>query len=88
MALQDAQRAMVLLRRRAASLGVDPHRIGVLGFSAGGHLVAAISNAAARAYPRVDEADDVSSRPDFGIALYPGHLWNGQEPRPLRLYAR
>jgi acetyl esterase/lipase len=79
MALQDAQRAMVLFRRRAPSLGVDPHRIGVLGFSAGGHLVAAMSNATARAYPRVDSADDESSRPDFAIALYPGHLWNGHD---------
>lgn len=79
MALQDAQRAMGLLRRRAADLGVDPHRIGVLGFSAGGHLVAAISNAAARSYARVDEADDQSSRPDFAVALYPGHLWTGED---------
>lgn len=77
MALQDAQRAMGLLRRRAASLGVDPHRIGVLGFSAGGHLVAAISTHEARAYAPVDAADRESSRPDFAIALYPGHLWAG-----------
>jgi acetyl esterase/lipase len=78
MALQDAQRAIGLLRRRAASLGVDPHRIGVLGFSAGGHLVAAISTHATRAYAPIDEADRESSRPDFAIALYPGHLW--EEP--------
>ena len=75
MALQDAQRAMGLLRRRAAALGIDPHRIGVLGFSAGGHLVAAISTHLGRAYAPVDEADRESSRPDFAIALYPGHLW-------------
>jgi acetyl esterase/lipase len=79
MALQDAQRAMVLLRSRAAGLGVDPRRIGVLGFSAGGHLVASISNAPARSYARVDAADDLNNRPDFGIALYPGHLWTGQD---------
>lgn len=78
MALQDAQRALGLLRQRAASLGVDPHRIGVLGFSAGGHLVASVSTHAARAYAPVDAADRESSRPDFAIALYPGHLW--EEP--------
>jgi acetyl esterase/lipase len=78
MALQDAQRAMGLLRQRARSLGIDPHKIGVLGFSAGGHLVTAISNAAARTYPAVDAADQESSRPDFAVALYPGHLWSRQ----------
>src|SRR4051812_16113965 len=77
MALQDAQRALGLLRLRAASLGIDPHRIGVLGFSAGGHLVAAISNRAERAYAPLDAADRESSRPDFAVALYPGHLWTG-----------
>ena len=81
MALQDAQRAMGLVRQRAASIGVDPHKIGVLGFSAGGHLVAAVSNTPARAYPRVDAADDLSSVPDFAMALYPGHLWaNADQP--------
>jgi acetyl esterase/lipase len=79
MALQDAQRAMGLLRERAAGLGVDPHKIGVLGFSAGGHLVAAISNAGARIYDSVDAADRQSARPDFAVALYPGHLWSGDD---------
>ena len=77
MALQDAQRAMVLLRARAQEFGIDPSKIGVLGGSAGGHLVTAVSNADRRAYARVDAADAHSSRPDFGIALYPGHLWSG-----------
>ena len=77
MALQDAQRAMVLLRSRARSLGVDPNKIGVLGTSAGGHLVTAISNADGLSYPPVDAADALDSRPNFGIALYPGHLWSG-----------
>jgi acetyl esterase/lipase len=75
MALQDAQRAMGLLRQRASSLGVDPHKIGVIGFSAGGHLAAAVSNATGRTYARIDAADDLTSRPDFAMALYPGHLW-------------
>jgi acetyl esterase/lipase len=77
--LQDAQRAMGLLRQRAASLGVDPHKIGVVGFSAGGHLVTAISNASGRSYKPVDAADKISARPDFTIALYPGHLWSGKD---------
>lgn len=78
LALQDAQRAMGLIRQRAAALAIDPHKIGVIGFSAGGHLVAAISNAGLRSYAPVDAADRESARPDFAIALYPGHLWSGR----------
>ncbi|MBB4130658.1 acetyl esterase/lipase [Xanthomonas arboricola] len=75
-ALQDAQRALGLVRAQADQLAVDPHKIGVLGFSAGGHLVAAIStHFAKRTYPPVDAADAQSCRPDFAIAVYPGHLW-------------
>jgi acetyl esterase/lipase len=75
MALEDAQRTLGLLRLHAAEYHIDPHKIGVLGFSAGGHLVAAISNHYdRRIYPRVDAADDQSCRPDFAVALYPGHL--------------
>lgn len=74
--LQDAQRAMGLLRHRASSYGIDPHKIGVIGFSAGGHLAAAISNAENRSYEPTDEADREPSRPDFAILLYPGHLWD------------
>jgi len=77
MALQDAQRAMVILRHRATEWGVDPRKIGVLGFSAGGHLVAAVTNADGLSYAPVDASDLESSRPDFGVALYPGHLWSG-----------
>ena len=79
MALQDAQRAMGMLRQRAASLHIDPHRIGVIGFSAGGHLVVDISNRFERAYTPIDEADRQPSRPDFAIALYPGHLWESEQ---------
>jgi len=75
--LEDAERAMGLLRQRAASLGVDPHKIGVIGFSAGGHLVTAISNATGRSYAPVDSADQLSARPDFAMPIYPGHLWSG-----------
>jgi acetyl esterase/lipase len=75
MALEDAQRAIGLVRLHAAEWHIDSHKIGVLGFSAGGHLVAAIStNFAKRLYPAVDAADKESCRPDFGIALYPGHM--------------
>ena len=83
MGLQDAERAMALLRFRAKAFGIDPHNIGVLGFSAGGHLVAQISNADAPNYKPVDAADRQSIRPDFGVALYPGHLWAGREALDL-----
>ena len=74
-ALQDAQRVLGLTRLHADEWHVDPHKIGVLGFSAGGHLVAAIStNYKKRLYPAVDAADKESCRPDFAVALYPGHL--------------
>jgi len=80
LALEDAQRALGLVRLHAAEWHIDPHRIGVLGFSAGGHLVAAISNAyQQRLYSPVDAADQQSCRPDFAVALYPGHLWMREE---------
>ncbi len=88
MALEDAQRTMGLLRLHAAEWHIDPHKIGVLGFSAGGHLVAAMStHFAKRLYPAVDAADKESCRPDFGVALYPGHLsiaaaeWDARQGR-------
>jgi acetyl esterase/lipase len=74
-ALQDAQRTVGLVRFQAAQLHVDPQKIGVLGFSAGGHMVAAMStHFEKRLYPAVDAADKESCRPDFAVALYPGHL--------------
>jgi acetyl esterase/lipase len=76
--LQDAERAMRLLRQRAPTLGIDPHKIGVVGFSAGGHLVTAIANATGRNYAAVDAADALSARPDFAMPVYPGHLWTGR----------
>lgn len=74
LALQDAQRAIRLVRAQARSLGVDPHRIGVLGFSAGGYLVAQTSNIVVPAYAPVDAIDRIDSRPDLAVAVYPGHL--------------
>ena len=73
-ALQDAQRAIRLVRSRAKSLAIDPRKIGVIGFSAGGYLVAQTSNIFAPAYTPVDAIDRVSSRPDFAVAMFPGHL--------------
>jgi acetyl esterase/lipase len=74
-ALEDAQRTLGLVRFNAAKWHVDPHEIGVLGFSAGGHLAADISNHfQQRSYPPIDDADLESCRPDFAVALYPGHL--------------
>jgi len=74
-ALQDAQRAMGLVRQHAAEWGIDPHRVGVLGFSAGGFLSAAVSTIyEKRAYDPVDAADQLSCKPDFAVVLYPGYL--------------
>ncbi|NRR31373.1 alpha/beta hydrolase [Oxalobacteraceae bacterium] len=73
-ALQDAQRTVGLLRHHAAEWRIDPNKIGVLGFSAGGHLVAAISTHPKRIYKPVDAADNESCRPDFAVSLYPGHM--------------
>lgn len=75
LALEDAQRTMGLVRLHAREWHIDPHEIGVLGFSAGGYLVAEIStNFERRLYPPVDVADKESARPDFAMAIYPGHL--------------
>jgi acetyl esterase/lipase len=74
-ALQDAQRAMGLVREHAAEWGIDAKRVGVLGFSAGGHLAAALStHFEQRLYNPVDAADKLSCRPDFAIVIYPGYL--------------
>jgi acetyl esterase/lipase len=60
----------------AEEWGSNPHRVGVVGFSAGGHLVAASSNTPTRLYKPIDAADLQSCRPDFAVALYPGHLYH------------
>jgi acetyl esterase/lipase len=69
------RRTLGLVRFHAAEWHIDPHKIGVLGFSAGGHLVAATStHFTRRLYPAVDAADKESCRPDFAVAIYPGHM--------------
>jgi len=84
--LQDAQRALGIVRSHAKEWKLDPQRIGVLGFSAGGHLLATLSqHFAQRTYPRVDNADDMSCRPDFMVLVYPAYLSvqdKGQEIAP------
>ena len=79
-ALQDAQRALGLVREHAAEWHIDSKRIGVLGFSAGAHLSAALStHFDKRLYDRIDAADDLSCRPDFAFIIYPGYLANASE---------
>lgn len=74
-ALQDAQRALGMVRSHAADWHIDSNRIGVLGFSAGAHLSAALStHFDKRLYDTVDTADSVSCRPDFAVIVYPGYL--------------
>jgi acetyl esterase/lipase len=73
--LQDAQRALGLVRQHAAEWKIDPSRIGVLGFSAGAHLAAALStHFDQRLYSPLDAADKLSCRPDFAVIVYPGYL--------------
>jgi acetyl esterase/lipase len=73
--LQDVQRAMGIVRHRAREWSIDPKRIGIIGFSAGGHLSASLStNFETRTYPTVDDADKESCRPDFAMLIYPFYL--------------
>ena len=74
-ALMDAQRALSLVRSKADDLGVNPKQVGMLGFSAGGHLTASAStHSDQRAYEPVDDADRASCRPDFAVLIYPGGM--------------
>lgn len=73
--LQDGQRAVSLVRHHAKELGIDPNRIGVLGFSAGGQTAAMVSTRfPQRSYESVDAADGTSCRPDFAMLVYPWRL--------------
>jgi acetyl esterase/lipase len=73
--LLDAQRTVSLVRSHASEWGIDPQKIGIIGFSAGGHLaVSTATHFDERGYEPVDEIDKVSCRPDFAGAIYPGYL--------------
>jgi acetyl esterase/lipase len=73
--LQDAQRAISLVRSKAREWGIAPERIGMVGFSAGGHLaVATATNFEKRTYEPIDDVDQISCRPDFAIGAYSGYL--------------
>src|SRR6185503_2144766 len=73
--LQDAQRAVSLIRSNAKDWGIDPNRIGIVGFSAGGHLaIAAATNFGKRSYQPIDDVDNVSCQPDFAVPVYSGYL--------------
>jgi acetyl esterase/lipase len=78
--LQDAQRAVSLVRSKAQEWGIRPDRIGVVGFSAGGHLaISTALNFEKRAYEPKDEIDKVSCRPDFAVAVYSGYLKHAEK---------
>ncbi len=79
--LQDAQRALGLVRYHAAEWRIDPKRIGIMGFSAGGHLSAVTStHFEKRTYEPVDESDQASCRPDFTMLIYPAYLLQKKGP--------
>ncbi len=78
--LLDAQRAVSLVRSRAAEWDIDPNRIGMVGFSAGAHLsIATATNFDKRGYDAIDEVDKISCRPDFAVAVYPGYIVPGND---------
>lgn len=82
-AFQDGQRALSLLRARAGQFGIDPKRLGVLGFSAGGHLSARLAAGyGKRAYTEIDAVDRASCRPDFALLIYPAYLMDKDSGRP------
>jgi acetyl esterase/lipase len=81
MGLEDAQRAMGLLREGAVQYGIDPHKIGVIGFSAGAYLAANMSNTVERTYPLADAADRQSPRPDFAIIAYTARMLDNSKGR-------
>lgn len=80
--LQDAQRAMSLIRKNAKQWGIDPKKVGILGFSAGGHLATMVMSQydKPRDYPLDAEIDSISSRPDFAVLIYPAYLQDEKDP--------
>ncbi len=83
-ALQDVQRAIRIVRDRAAGWKLDKDKIGLLGFSAGGHLsVMAATNFTKQTYDHIDKADNISARPDFTVLIYPAYTANGVNKQEL-----
>lgn len=78
-ALQDAQRAMSLIRKHAAKYNIDAAKVGVVGFSAGGSLGARLSATVERTYPAVDKSDSASFKPNFAMLIYPAYLDEGPD---------
>ena len=83
-AVQDAQRAVSLVRSQAEELGLNPKRTGILGFSAGGETAGLTSYFAQRQYESVDAVDQVSFRPDFSMLIYPAYFEKKGEPTRMR----
>lgn len=74
-ALQDAQRALALIRSHSSEWAIDPNHIGVIGFSAGGHLAASVAaQGGSKTYPAVDKIDEYSSSANFAVLVYPAYL--------------
>lgn len=84
--LKDAQRAISVVRQHADNWGIDPNKIGILGFSAGGHLAAmASTNFTTRTYEAIDATDQISCRPDFSVLIYPAYLTGEKGELGVRL---
>jgi acetyl esterase/lipase len=83
-AVQDAQRAVSFVRAKAKEWDIDPQRIGILGFSAGGETAGLASYFAERQYQAVDEVDQVSFRPDFTMLIYPAYFEKRDDPTKMR----
>ncbi len=83
-ALKDAQRAFGIVRSKAKDWGIHPDKIGVLGFSAGGHLAANLStNYQKRNYQEIDAADKLSCRPDFTVLIYPAYIYDDKDKHKI-----
>lgn len=81
--MQDAQRAVSMVRSKAAEWKIDPKRIGILGFSAGGHLAATVlTSDGSVSFPK-EEVDKHSAIPDFGLLIYPAYLKSEKNPNEL-----
>ena len=84
--LQDSQRAIRLVRKHATEWGIDTKRVGILGFSAGGHLtIMTGTHWDERTYIKIDDADDLSCRPDFMCPIYAAYLGDGYKDNVAEL---